>query len=187
MTKKLNLKERFYSEIIPSLKNELKKNNVYQVPRVAKVVLNRGLGEALTNPKALDISVAEFSSITGQRPMITHARKAISNFKIRAKQAIGCRVTLRGQRMYDFLEKLINLALPKIRDFSGVSAQSFDGEGNYTIGIKDQTIFPEIDYDKVDKMRGMDITIVTTTKSKDESHMLLKKLGVPFKQEQKRA
>jgi len=175
------LKSKYEKEIKKSLAKDFGYKNVFQIPRVIKVVVNRGVGEAAGNPKALDLAAAELAQITGQRPLLTKAKKSIAAFKVRAKQPIGCKVTLRGKRMYQFLDKLINLSLPRIRDFKGVSPKSFDGRGNYTFGITEQLIFPEIDYDKVDKVRGMDITICTSAKTDEEARALLKYFGVPFR------
>jgi large subunit ribosomal protein L5 len=155
--------------------------NVMQIPRISKVVVNIGLGEAMDNPKALDAAVADMTAITGQKPMVTKARKSIANFKLREGRAIGVAVTLRGDKMWAFLDRLMNIVLPRVRDFRGVSAESFDGRGNYTLGLREQVIFPEIEYDKVDKVRGMEITIVTTAKSDDQAAMLLQLLGMPFR------
>ena len=152
-----------------------------QVPAVKKVVVNIGLGEAMDNPKALDAAVADLSAITGQKPVVTKARKSIANFKLREGRAIGAKVTLRGERMWSFLDRLMNIALPRVRDFRGVSADAFDGRGNYTLGLREQLIFPEIEYDKIDKLRGMEITIVTNAPSDDQAAMLLQLLGMPFR------
>lgn len=175
------LKETYQKETSKSLMKKFGYKNIFQVPKISKVVINRGVGLAVSDSKAMDVAVQELAMITGQRPLITKAKKSIAVFKIRAKQPIGCKVTLRGSRMYQFLDKLINICLPKIRDFRGVSPKSFDGRGNYTLGITEQLIFPEVDYDKVDRTRGMDITICTTAKSDDEARELLKGLGVPFR------
>lgn len=175
------LKEKFEKEIRKTLMKEFGYRNVFEIPKIIKVVINRGVGEAASNPKALDLAVAELAQITGQKPLLTKAKKSIAAFKVRAKQPIGCKVTLRGKRMYQFLDKLINLSLPRIRDFKGVPPKAFDGRGNYTLGVTEQLIFPEIDYDKVDKIRGMDITICTSAKTDDEARALLKYLGVPFR------
>lgn len=170
-----------YSEtIVPKLKQELGYANIHQLPKLEKVVINRGLGEASQNAKALESSVAEISVITGQKPVITRAKQAIAAFKIREGMPVGLMVTLRGERMYAFVDRLINVALPRIRDFRGVSPKSFDGRGNYTIGIREQIIFPEISYDSVDQIRGMDISIVTTAKNDEEGRALLKAMGMPF-------
>jgi large subunit ribosomal protein L5 len=155
--------------------------NIMQVPKVDRVILNIGAGEAVQNPKALDGAVNDLTMISGQKPVITRAKKSIAGFKLREGMAIGCKVTLRGERMYDFLDKLINLALPRVRDFRGVSPQAFDGRGNYSLGIKEQTIFPEIDYDKIDKIRGLEVVIVTTAKTDEEARELLRSMGMPFR------
>lgn len=175
------LKEKFHKEIIYTLKDKLKYKNVMQVPRLKKIVINMGVGEATQNPKVLDTAFQELMQITGQRPVICRARKSISNFKLRAGVPIGCKVTLRREIMYEFFDRLVNIALPRVRDFRGVNSRSFDGRGSYTLGIKEQIMFPEIDYDKVDKIKGMDITIVTTAKTDEEGKELLKLLGMPFK------
>ncbi|ABD03539.1 50S ribosomal protein L5 [Synechococcus sp. JA-2-3B'a(2-13)] len=166
--------------IVPKLQKELGYTNIHQVPRLEKIVINRGLGEASQNAKALESSIAEISAITGQRPVITRAKKAIASFKIRKGMPVGLMVTLRRERMYAFLDRLINVALPRIRDFRGVSPKAFDGRGNYTLGIREQLIFPEINYDSVDQLRGMDISIVTTAKTDEEGRALLKAFGMPF-------
>jgi large subunit ribosomal protein L5 len=177
----LRLKERYHQEIRKSLMERFKYRNVMQVPRLEKVVVNMGLGEAIANPKILEGAVADLMAITGQRPVVTKARKSISNFKLRAGAKIGAKVTLRGERMWSFLDRLFNIVLPRIRDFRGLSARSFDGRGNYALGLKEQIIFPEIDYDKVDKVRGMDIIIVTTARSDEEGAELLRLLGCPLR------
>lgn len=166
--------------IVPKLQKELGYTNIHQVPRLEKIVINRGLGDASQNAKALESSIAEISAITGQRPVITRAKKAIASFKIRKGMPVGLMVTLRRERMYAFLDRLINIALPRIRDFRGVSPKSFDGRGNYTLGIREQLIFPEINYDSVDQIRGMDISIVTTAETDEEGRALLKEFGIPF-------
>lgn len=166
--------------IVPKLQKELGYTNIHQVPRLEKIVINRGLGEASQNAKALESSIVEISAITGQRPVITRAKKAIASFKIRKGMPVGLMVTLRRERMYAFLDRLINIALPRIRDFRGVSPKAFDGRGNYTLGIREQLIFPEINYDSVDQLRGMDISIVTTAKTDEEGRALLKAFGMPF-------
>lgn len=176
-----NLKERYKKEIIPEMMKKFGYKNPMQVPRVIKLVINRGVGEATQNPKAMDASAAELAAITGQKPLITKSKKSIAGFKLKENISIGCVVTLRGQRMYDFLGKLVNICLPKIRDFRGVNPKSFDGHGNYSIGIKEQLIFPEVIYDKVDKVRGMDITIVTSANKDEEALELLKLVGIPFR------
>lgn len=174
------LKQRYKKTIQPSLQKELRLDNIHQVPKLVKVILNRGLGEAAQNSKALEGSTSEIAKITGQKPVITRAKKAISSFKIRAGMPVGIMVTLRGNRMYAFLDRLINLALPRIRDFRGVNPKSFDGRGNYTLGVKEQLIFPEISFDEIDAVRGMDVTIVTTARSDDEGRALLHAMGMPF-------
>ncbi|GAP18652.1 50S ribosomal protein L5 [Levilinea saccharolytica] len=175
------LKEQYKTEVAPALMKALNLENVMQVPAIKKVVVNIGLGEAMDNPKALDAAVADLSAITGQKPVVTKARKSIANFKLREGRAIGAKVTLRGERMWSFLDRLMNIALPRVRDFRGVSADAFDGRGNYTLGLREQLIFPEIEYDKIDKLRGMEITIVTNAPSDDQAAMLLQLLGMPFR------
>lgn len=175
------MKERYQKEVIPGLMKALDMKNVMQVPRIQKVVVNIGLGEALDNPKALDAAAADLGAITGQKPVITKARKSIANFKLREGRAIGAMVTLRGERMWDFLDRLMNIVLARVRDFRGVSAESFDGRGNYTLGLREQIIFPEIEYDKVDKVRGLEVTIVTTAPNDDQAAMMLGMLGMPFR------
>jgi len=177
------MKERYKNEVSPALMKSLGFSNVMQIPRVKKVVINIGLGEAMENPKALDAAVQDLSAITGQKPVITKARKSIANFKLREGRAIGTAVTLRGDKMWAFLDRLMNIVLPRVRDFRGVSAESFDGRGNYTLGLREQIIFPEIEYDKVDKVRGMEITIVTTAPSDDQAAALLQMLGMPFRKD----
>jgi large subunit ribosomal protein L5 len=177
------LKERYQKEITPALIKSLGLRNVMEVPRIKKVVINIGLGEALDNPKALDAAVIDLTAIAGQKPIITKARKSIANFKLREGRAIGTAVTLRGERMWAFLDRLMNIVLPRVRDFRGVSAESFDGRGNYTLGLREQIIFPEIEYDKVDKVRGMEITIVTTAETDDQAAALLQMLGMPFRKD----
>jgi large subunit ribosomal protein L5 len=175
------MKEKYLKEVIPGLRKEFSYKNPMQVPRVHKVVVNIGMGEAIQNAKAMDAAVADLASITGQRPVITRARRSVAAFKLREGMQIGCMVTLRGERMYYFLDKLMNVALPRIRDFQGVSAEAFDGRGNYTLGLREQLVFPEIDYDKIDKVRGMEISIVTTARTDEEGRRLLKLMGMPFK------
>jgi len=170
-----------YQELVPNLQKSLDLDNVMQVPRIEKVVVNVGMGEALENPKALDAAVGDVMLITGQKPVVTIARKSIANFKLREGRAIGVKVTLRGRKMWSFLDRLMNIVLPRVRDFRGVSSESFDGRGNYTLGLREQLIFPEIEYDKIDKIRGMEITIVTTAHNDDEARTLLQMLGMPFK------
>jgi large subunit ribosomal protein L5 len=174
------MQELYKKEVAPALFKSLGLKNVMQVPSIEKVVLNIGLGEAMDNPKALDAAVADLIQITGQKPVQTKARKSIANFKLREGRVIGAKVTLRGSRMWTFLDRLLNIALPRVRDFRGVSANAFDGRGNYTLGLKDQLVFPEIEYDKIDKLRGMEVTIVTSAKSDDQARALLKALGMPF-------
>ncbi|MHB0869681.1 MAG: 50S ribosomal protein L5 [Chloroflexota bacterium] len=174
------LKEKFEREVVPALRDEFKYANPMQVPRVAKIVVNIGLGEAISNAKAMDAAVKDLSDITGQRPVITRAKRSIAAFRLRTGMAIGAMVTLRGDRMWEFLDRLCNAALPRLRDFQGVSPKSFDGRGNFTLGLKEQLVFPEIDYDKIDKVRGMEISIVTTARTDEESRRLLALLGVPF-------
>ena len=175
------LEERYKKECVPKLMEHFGYKNPHQVPKIEKVTLNMGLGEAIENPKVLDSAVEELTRISGQKPLVTRARKSIAAFKVREGMPIGCCVTLRGRRMYDFLTKLINIAIPRIRDFRGISPKAFDGKGNYTLGIKEQIIFPEIDYDKIDKIKGMNVTIVTSAETDDESRYLLDTLGMPFR------
>lgn len=175
-----SLKTKYEQEVVPALQKQFNYPNVMMIPRVEKVVVNVGLGEAVQNAKALDAAVGDIAAITAQKPVVTRAKKSIATFKIREGMPIGCKVTLRGERMWDFLQKLMYLALPRVRDFRGVSPKAFDGRGNYALGLKEQLIFPEIDYDKIDKIRGMDIIIVTTAKSDEEAKSLLKGLGMPF-------
>ena len=177
----MSLKKRYQETIQPKLLKDLSLSNVHEVPKVLKVTVNRGLGEAATNAKSLEASVNELAQITGQKVVITRAKKAIAGFKIRQGMPIGCAVTLRGDRMYAFLERLINLALPRIRDFRGVSPKSFDGRGNYTLGVREQIIFPDISFDQIDAIRGMDITIVTTARTDEEGRALLREMGMPFR------
>ncbi|RCX12781.1 LSU ribosomal protein L5P [Anaerobacterium chartisolvens] len=174
------LKDRYTSEVIEALKAKFKYTSTMQVPKLEKVVINMGVGEVKENPKAMDSAVSDLTSITGQKPIVTKAKKSVAAFKLRQGMNIGCKVTLRGERMYEFVDKFFNIALPKVRDFRGVSNNSFDGRGNYSLGIKEQVIFPEIEYDKVDKVRGMDIIFVTTAKTDEEAKELLKLLGMPF-------
>jgi large subunit ribosomal protein L5 len=175
-----SLKERYVSEAVPALKTEFGYKNAMQVPRLEKIVVNIGLGEALANAKAIDAAVGDLSLITGQRPVVTKAKKSIATFKVREGNPIGAKVTLRGARMWEFLERLTRVALPRIRDFRGVSGKAFDGRGNYTLGLKEQLSFPEIEFDKIDRLRGLEVTIVTTAKSDEESKRLLALLGMPF-------
>ncbi|MGM9991542.1 MAG: 50S ribosomal protein L5 [Candidatus Bruticola sp.] len=178
----MKLKKSYQEEIVPALKKEFNYTNPMRIPRLVKVVVNMGVGEAIANPKSLEGAVSDMRAITGQAPVITKARKSISNFKLREGAKIGCKVTLRGDIMWAFLEKVFNVVLPRIRDFQGISPKSFDGRGNYTFGLKEQIIFPEIDYDKVDKVRGMDICVVTTAPTDKEGYALLRALGCPFRQ-----
>jgi large subunit ribosomal protein L5 len=176
------LRTRYTKEVVPALMKHFNYKNVMAVPKVEKIVINMGLGEAIANAKILDVATDELGRIAGQRPVVTRAKKSIANFKLRQKMPIGAAVTLRGERMFEFLDRLTNVALPRVRDFRGVSTKSFDGRGNYTLGLRDQLIFPEIDYAKVDKVRGMNVTIVTTARTDDEARELLKQLGMPFRQ-----
>ncbi|MBX5451149.1 50S ribosomal protein L5 [Thermogemmatispora sp.] len=175
------LKEKYLKEVVPALQKEFNYKNPMQVPRIHKVVINIGMGEAIQNAKAMEAAVNDLSLITGQRPVITHARRSVASFKVRKGMQIGCMVTLRGERMYYFLDKLMNVALPRLRDFQGVSPDSFDGRGNYTLGLREQLVFPEIDYDKIDKVRGMEVSIVTTARTDEEGRRLLSLLGMPFR------
>ena len=175
------LQKKYKEEIVPALVKEFGYTSVMQAPKMEKIVINMGVGDATQNSKALDDAVADLTLIAGQKPVVTKAKKSIATFKVREGQAIGCKVTLRGQRMYEFLDKLVSIALPRVRDFCGINKNAFDGHGNYTLGVKEQLIFPEIDYDKVAKVRGMDIVMVTTAHSDKEAASLLEKLGMPFK------
>jgi large subunit ribosomal protein L5 len=172
--------ERYQNEVAPALFKQFGFKNVMQVPRIEKVVVNIGVGEALDNAKALEAAVGDLTTVTGQKPVTTKARKSIANFKLREGRLIGAKVTLRGERMWAFLDRLLNIALPRVRDFRGVSANAFDGRGNYTLGLKDQLVFPEIEYDKIDKLRGMEVTIVTSARNDEEARALLQMLGMPF-------
>jgi large subunit ribosomal protein L5 len=174
------MQEKYNQEVVPALRKAFEFKNIMQVPRVQKVVVNIGMGEALDNPKSLESAVSDLTIITGQKPVMTKARKSIANFKLREGRLIGTKVTLRGDRMWAFLDRLMNTALPRVRDFRGVSANAFDGRGNYTLGLRDQLIFPEIEYDKIDKLRGMEVTIVTTAKNDNQARILLQLLGMPF-------
>jgi large subunit ribosomal protein L5 len=177
------LKDRYKNEVAPALMDALNLDNIMQIPRIQKVVVNIGVGEALDNAKALDAAVADLTQITGQKPIINKARKSIAAFKLREGRAIGVKVTLRGDRMWAFLDRLINIALPRVRDFRGISPNSFDGRGNYTLGLREQLVFPEIEYEKIDKVRGMEVTIVTSARDDDEARQLLGMLGMPFRKE----
>ncbi|MBP2033112.1 large subunit ribosomal protein L5 [Clostridium algifaecis] len=176
------LQEKYDKEVVSALMDKFKYDNIMQVPKLEKIVINMGVGEAKDNPKVLESAVSDLTIITGQKPILTRAKKSIANFKIRENMPIGCKVTLRKQYMYEFADKLMNVALPRVRDFSGISDKSFDGRGNYSLGIKEQLIFPEIEYDKIDKVRGMDIIFVTTANTDEEARELLKSLGMPFAQ-----
>lgn len=175
------LLEQYKQEITPKLMEKFAYKNIMQVPKIEKIIINIGVGEAIQNPKAMDGAVNDLMAICGQKPVITKAKKSIAGFKLREGMPIGCKVTLRGDRMYDFLYRLINIVLPRVRDFRGVSPQAFDGRGNYSLGIKEQTIFPEIEYDKIDKIRGLEVVIVTTAKTDEEARELLKSMGMPFR------
>lgn len=175
------LKQKYEKEVVPGLKSRFGYSNVMEIPKIKKVVINMGVGDATQDAKAIDSAVNDLTAISGQKPVVTKAKKSIAAFKVRAGMPIGCKVTLRGERMYYFLDKLFNIALPRIRDFRGTSTKSFDGRGNYTLGVRDQLIFPEINYDKVDKLRGMDIVIVTSAKNDEEAFELLKLMGMPFR------
>ncbi len=175
------LKERYKKEILPQLMREYSYGNLMQAPRITKVVVNVGVGEALVNAKALDATVTDITAVTGQKPIVTKARKSIATFKLREGRAIGVKVTLRGDRMWNFLDRLCNIALPRIRDFRGISPEAFDGRGNYTLGLREQLMWPEIQYDKIDKLRGMEISIVTTARTDDEGRRLLELVGMPFR------
>jgi large subunit ribosomal protein L5 len=174
------MQETYNKEVVPALRKAFDFKNIMQVPRIEKVVINIGMGEALDNPKSLEAAVSDLTIIAGQKPIMNKARKSIANFKLREGRLIGTKVTLRGNRMWAFLDRLLNTALPRVRDFRGVSANAFDGRGNYTLGLHDQLIFPEIEYDKIDKLRGMEVTIVTTAKNDDQARVMLKLLGMPF-------
>jgi large subunit ribosomal protein L5 len=176
------MRDRFRTAVIPALMKEREYTNPFQVPRLMKVVINMGVGEGKENAKVIDFATADLEAIAGQKPVVTRARKSIANFKLRENAPIGCKVTLRGPRMYEFLDRLVNVALPRVRDFRGISSKSFDGRGNYTLGVKDQLIFPEIDYAKVDKTKGMNVTITTTARTDAEGLALLKGMGMPFRQ-----
>jgi len=176
------LRDRFRTAVIPALMKERGYTNPFQVPRLEKIVINMGVGEGKENPKVMDFAVADLQMITGQKPVVTRAKKSIANFKLRENSPIGCKVTLRGARMYEFLDRLVNVALPRVRDFRGVPPKAFDGRGNYALGLKEQLIFPEISYDKVDKVRGMDVIMVTSARTDEEAKALLTHLGVPFRE-----
>jgi large subunit ribosomal protein L5 len=176
------LKQTYQEKIVPKLTEQFSYTNIHQVPKLVKITVNRGMGEAAQNAKALEASLAEIANITGQKPVVTRAKKAIAGFKLRQGMPVGIMVTLRGDRMYDFFDRLVNLALPRIRDFRGISPKSFDGRGNYTLGVREQLIFPEIEYDQIDQIRGMDISIITTANTDEEGRALLKEFGMPFRE-----
>jgi large subunit ribosomal protein L5 len=176
------MKVHYSKAVIPALMKHFNYTNIMAVPKLEKIVINMGLGEAIANAKIIDVAAAELGSISGQRPVVTRAKKSIANFKLRQNMAIGAAVTLRGEKMFEFLDRLVSVVLPRVRDFRGVSTKSFDGRGNYTLGLRDQLIFPEIPYEKVDKIRGMNVTIVTTARTDDEARELLKQMGMPFRQ-----
>ncbi|GAW90898.1 50S ribosomal protein L5 [Calderihabitans maritimus] len=176
------LKEKYLKEVRPAMKEKFGYKNIMEIPRLEKIVINMGVGEAVQNPKAIDAAVEDLAAISGQKPIVTRAKKSIAAFKLRAGMPIGCKVTLRGDKMYEFMDRLVNVALPRVRDFRGVSPKAFDGRGNYTLGLREQLIFPEIDYDKIDKVRGMDIVFVTTAKTDEEARELLRLLGMPFRE-----
>ncbi len=175
------LQEKYTNEVVPALTEKFGYKNVMEIPKIAKIIINMGVGEAVGNPKALDAAVSDLTIISGQKPILTRAKKSLAAWKLRQGMPIGAKVTLRGVRMYEFLDKFMNVALPRVRDFRGISANSFDGRGNYAIGLKEQLIFPEIEYDKIDKLRGMNIVVVTTAKTDEEARELLKLMGMPFK------
>ncbi|MBK8020311.1 MAG: 50S ribosomal protein L5 [Chloroflexi bacterium] len=179
---KYGIQQRFEEQVVPALMNEFQYENIMQVPRIQKIVVNIGVGEAIDNAKSLDGAVTDLRQITGQQPVITKAKKSIAAFKLREGRAIGTKVTLRGEKMWAMIDRLINVALPRIRDFRGVSPDTFDGRGNYTIGLREQLVFPEIQYDKIDKVRGMEITVVTTARTDEEGRRLLRLLGMPFRE-----
>ncbi len=176
-----HMKERYIKEAVPALQKALDLQNVMEVPKIEKIVLNVGMGEALDNPKSLDAATADITAITGQKPVITKARVSVANFKLREGRSIGVKVTLRGEKMWSFFDRLVNVVLPRVRDFRGISRDAFDGRGNYTLGLREQLIFPEIDYDKIDKIRGMEITIVTTARTDEQAAAMLEMLGMPFR------
>jgi large subunit ribosomal protein L5 len=177
----VRLREKYLTEVVPALMQEFKFKSVMQVPRLVKIVANIGVGEAVQNSKALDAATTDLTTITGQKPVVTKAKKSIASFKLRAGMPIGVMVTLRHERMFDFYDRLVNLALPRIRDFRGVSRRSFDGRGNYSLGLREQIVFPDIDYDKIDKIRGLEVAIVTTAPNDEQAYALLKRLGMPFR------
>ncbi len=174
------LKDKYNDEIIPALKEKFQYDNIMEVPKIVKIVVNMGLGEAIANPKALDAAISDMTQITGQKPIVTKAKKSVAAFKVREGMSIGCKVTLRGDRMYEFCDRLVSVALPRVRDFKGISPKAFDGRGNYTLGLKEQLIFPEIEYDKIDKIRGLEVCFVTSAKTDEEAKELLRLIGMPF-------
>ena len=174
------LNDKYKAEIVPTLKEKFQYENIMEVPKLVKIVVNMGLGEAIANPKALDAAVGDMTQITGQKPIVTKAKKSVAAFKVREGMSIGCKVTLRGEKMYEFCDRLVSVALPRVRDFKGVSPKAFDGRGNYTLGLKEQLIFPEIEYDKIDKVRGMEVCFVTSAKTDEEARELLRLMGMPF-------
>ena len=176
------LKDKYNAEVLPALKQKFGYKNVMEIPRLEKVVINMGLGDCKDNAKAMEVAITELTTIAGQKPLVTKAKKSVANFKVRAGMNVGAKVTLRGARMYEFTDKLMNIVLPRVRDFRGVSAKAFDGRGNYALGVREQLIFPEIEYDKVDKIRGMEMIFVTTAKTDEEARELLSQLGMPFAQ-----
>lgn len=174
------LKDQYTNEIVPALREKFQYDNIMEVPKLVKIVVNMGMGEAIANPKAMDAAVGDLTMITGQKPIITKAKKSVAAFKVREGMSIGCKVTLRGDKMYEFCDRLVSVALPRVRDFKGVSAKAFDGRGNYTLGLKEQLIFPEIEYDKIDRVRGMEVCFVTSAKTDEEAKELLRLMGMPF-------
>lgn len=174
------LKDQYTNEIVPALKEKFQYDNIMEVPKLVKIVVNMGMGEAIANPKAMDAAVGDLTMITGQKPIITKAKKSVAAFKVREGMSIGCKVTLRGDKMYEFCDRLVSVALPRVRDFKGVSPKAFDGRGNYTLGLKEQLIFPEIEYDKIDRIRGMEVCFVTSAKTDEEAKELLRLMGMPF-------
>ena len=176
------LKDKYISEVVPALQQKFNYKNINEVPRLEKIVLNMGLGDCKDNPKSMEVAVSELATISGQKPLVTKAKKSIANFKVREGMNVGAKVTLRNERMYEFADKLVSIVLPRVRDFRGVSAKAFDGRGNYALGVKEQLIFPEIEYDKVDKIRGMEMIFVTSAKSDEEAKELLRLMGMPFQQ-----
>lgn len=174
------LKDKYVSDIVPALKEKFQYGNVMQVPKLVKVIVNIGMGEAIANPKAMDAAIGDLTIITGQKPIITKAKKSVAAFKVREGMSIGCKVTLRGDKMYEFCDRLVSVALPRVRDFKGISPKAFDGRGNYTLGLKEQSIFPEIEYDKIDRVRGMEVCFVTSAKTDEEAKELLRLIGMPF-------